>query len=316
MSTAANPNAPQAGSASSDPSVPQEPTGPLASDSLAAESVQSGGKFSENENANISSVSGEASTFANTDTSGATTLPPATSGGEREPDVSVQYPSGDPPPQFSGTTTSLGYSGGPSAERETSGYQTDAAEAEAEPASTGTTTTASSGSGMDKQASGGADMTSAEGGQTSTNTTTADGTDTSDNTNTTSNSEPSADASASGSAGVRPYVDQAPTYANIVNTPLDSSQAKPKGTNLGSESIPETKTFTGDVGGSHDPGRVGLQTMLAKKAGEGVGGIRQSMEDSEGAGKGVGKGNQGQGSSGAFDVLGASERADRQGIDE
>ena len=208
---------------------------------------------------------------------------------------------------------------GRAAERETSGYQTGAAEAEAEPASTGTTTTASSGSGMDKQASGGADMTSAEGGQTSTNTTTADGTDTSDNTNTTSNSEPSADASASGSAGVRPYVDQAPTYANIVNTPLDSSHAKPAGTNLGSESIPETKTFTGDVGGSHDPGRVGLQTMLAKnagQAGEGVGGIRQSMEDSEGAGKGVGKGNQGQGSSGAFDVLGASERADRQGMDE
>ena len=237
MSSAANPNAPQPGSASTDPSIPQEPTGPLASDSLAAESVQAGGGFADNDNVNISGVSGEASTFNNTDTSGATTLPPAPSAGQRDADDGVKYPQGDPPPQFTGTTTSQGYSGGPTAGREVSGYQT---------------------------AAGGA---SATGSLASTS------------------------------------IEQAPTYTNIVNSPLDPTNAKPKGTNLGDESIPETETEVGDVDGKNDPGRVAVQDMLRRNAGmagEGVGGVRHRQEE---------------GSSGQFDVLG-DEGADRQGIDQ
>ncbi|KAI9697755.1 MAG: hypothetical protein M1836_004431 [Candelina mexicana] len=54
-----------------------EPTGAVASDSLAAESINSGGGFSENKNVQSLSVSGSKSTLNTTDTSGATTLSPA-----------------------------------------------------------------------------------------------------------------------------------------------------------------------------------------------------------------------------------------------
>ena len=47
-----------------------EGAGAVASDSLAAESAKSGGKFGENRNSEPLSVSGSSSTFNNTDTSG------------------------------------------------------------------------------------------------------------------------------------------------------------------------------------------------------------------------------------------------------
>ncbi|KAI9717679.1 MAG: hypothetical protein M1812_004624 [Candelaria pacifica] len=66
---------------STDPASKQptnsESTGAIASDSLAAESINSGGAFSSNKTAQPLSVSGSNSTLNNTDTSGATTLPPA-----------------------------------------------------------------------------------------------------------------------------------------------------------------------------------------------------------------------------------------------
>ncbi|MCJ1472548.1 hypothetical protein MMC13_001197 [Lambiella insularis] len=62
----------------------QEKTGPVASDSLAAESIRSGGGFAENKNAAALGVSGNNSTLANDDISGATTLPPARDARERE----------------------------------------------------------------------------------------------------------------------------------------------------------------------------------------------------------------------------------------
>ncbi|KAF3398576.1 hypothetical protein F1880_006334 [Penicillium rolfsii] len=61
-----------------------EPAGPVANDSLAAESVRSGGAFSENRGAEPVGVSGNQSTLKNTDTSGATTLPSAPSSAFRE----------------------------------------------------------------------------------------------------------------------------------------------------------------------------------------------------------------------------------------
>jgi hypothetical protein len=62
-----------------DPKAPviQEAAGPVASDSLAAESTREGGGFSENRNSTPQSVKGANSTFANANTSGATRLDPA-----------------------------------------------------------------------------------------------------------------------------------------------------------------------------------------------------------------------------------------------
>lgn len=62
-----------------DPHAPsiQEGAGPVASDSLAAESTREGGGFSENRNSEPQGVEGGNSTFANANTSGATRLDPA-----------------------------------------------------------------------------------------------------------------------------------------------------------------------------------------------------------------------------------------------
>ena len=72
----------------SDPERYSNPTsegaGAIASDSLAAESARSGGKFGENRDSNPSSVEGDHSTLNNTDTSGAKVLAPASNAAERE----------------------------------------------------------------------------------------------------------------------------------------------------------------------------------------------------------------------------------------
>lgn len=62
-----------------DPNAPsiREGAGPVASDSLAADSSRDGGGFSENRNSEPQGVSGSNSTFANTNVSGATRLDPA-----------------------------------------------------------------------------------------------------------------------------------------------------------------------------------------------------------------------------------------------
>lgn len=61
-----------------------ERAGPVASDSLAAESTRQGGGFGENRGAEPLGVKGSSSNFANTDTSGATTLAPARDATERD----------------------------------------------------------------------------------------------------------------------------------------------------------------------------------------------------------------------------------------
>jgi len=66
---------PSYGTKVNDPhSIRQEGAGPVASDSLAADSTRSGGDFSSNRNAEPQGVSGSNSTFANTNISGATRL--------------------------------------------------------------------------------------------------------------------------------------------------------------------------------------------------------------------------------------------------
>ena len=78
MSYAANPPPPKGGEKA-------EPTGPIASDSLAAESMETGGDFaSNNPSAAVSSQKGSSSTFNNTDTSGARTLDPAGDATQRD----------------------------------------------------------------------------------------------------------------------------------------------------------------------------------------------------------------------------------------
>ncbi|KAL3427137.1 hypothetical protein PVAG01_00646 [Phlyctema vagabunda] len=72
-----------------------ESAGPVASDSLAAESDRAGGEFSENRNSEPLGVSGSNSTFANTNTSGAHKLSAATDAESRsDGNDSATYPSG------------------------------------------------------------------------------------------------------------------------------------------------------------------------------------------------------------------------------
>jgi len=64
--------------------IVKESAGPVASDSLAAESTRSGGGFAENRGGEPLGVSGSNSTFANTNTSGATRLDPASDAEARQ----------------------------------------------------------------------------------------------------------------------------------------------------------------------------------------------------------------------------------------
>jgi len=114
-STAANPRAPQPNQ--QDPNLQQEPTGAVAADSLAAESLQAGGGFADNDNATAMGVKGASSTLNNTDTSGATELKPTAERDNNDNDDSVKYPEGAGKANFSGTHNLDGYRGGPSADR-------------------------------------------------------------------------------------------------------------------------------------------------------------------------------------------------------
>lgn len=85
---------PSHGQKVTDPNAPtiKEGAGAVASDSLAAESTRSGGAFSENRDSEPLGVSGSNSTFANTDTSGASTLGPAPDAEARGDAGTESYP--------------------------------------------------------------------------------------------------------------------------------------------------------------------------------------------------------------------------------
>lgn len=109
-----------------------EGAGPVASDSLAAESDRAGGGFSENAGSEPLGVSGSSSTFNNTDTSGAATLDAAPNAAEREDRSTyqetsgttegpggVKYPEGlGGQGDFSGQHSLNGYSGGPTSDKQ------------------------------------------------------------------------------------------------------------------------------------------------------------------------------------------------------
>lgn len=274
MSYTANPRAPQL-----DPSqAPQEPTGPVASDSLAADSIKQSGGFADNENAVPLSVKGASSTLNTTDTSGATALHPASSGAVREKQDAQGAGSDErgttglkldalDKPQFSGTHSLQGYSGG--ASNKTSGVSSGTGPAGASDFGAATTLSSST-SGKS------APITSNIGSSTTTTS--------------TSNA-------ASAGAGIRPHVPTAPNYTGAVTGDLaPSGTFKPKGSGLEdadlTDSIPKTKTFTGNVGGANDPGRLaergfeGVNTEPTQEASQsGVEGGRQRGGEQEIGGK-------------------------------
>jgi hypothetical protein len=103
-----------------------EGPGAIANDSLAAESVRSGGAFSQNRDSQPLDVSGSSSTFNNTNTSGATKLPKAPYADAREgPDRKERYPEalggqGEFPGAHVPTT---GYTGGSTKAKQDLGLQ-------------------------------------------------------------------------------------------------------------------------------------------------------------------------------------------------
>lgn len=231
MSHAANPRAPQP---SSNP--PSEPTGPITSDSLAAESIQSGGGFASNPHATPQPVKGSNSTFNTTSTSGAKVLPPARDGAARADaadkglGADERGSTGEKPysetrdqPKFDGATTAEGYVGGPS-----------------KGASTTTTAASASTSASDSK------------------------------------------------SGSKSGVDTAPTYTGTVaGTITQPGQFKPKGQNLHEGDVPVTKTFTGNVGGEKDPGRLAerdFEAVNARNAASASSGNYAARDGEEGQG--------------------------------
>ena len=194
---------------------PRESTGAIAQDSLAADSIRSGGDFNQNQDTGISPVPGSKSTLATTDTSAATVLQPASDGtsrdkqdalglGSDEKGVSgVKYPDGaGGQGDFSGTHNSDGYVGGPS------GGDGGSSRTTQEGYNPGADDTTGAFSGTATGSSGGPDENIKSG-------------------------QSAADVASSGNTGVT-------------------------GT--------QTKTFTGNVGGQYDPGRVAEQDLAKNTA--------------------------------------------------
>ena len=158
----------------------REGAGAVASDSLAAESARSGGGFSENRDSEPLAVKGSNSTFANTNTSSATTLNPAPSASDRDSANdsagNTKYPeTTGGQGQFPGVHNADGYYGGSTkAKQEMSSgggsgeYNTQPGSTDKSSASTGVGTSTSSaqrGAGS----SGQGDSTSTSSGNTADN---------------------------------------------------------------------------------------------------------------------------------------------------
>jgi len=125
-----------------------EPSGPVANDSLAAESVRHGGAYTDNWGAEPMGVSGHQSTLKNSDTSSASTLPSAPGGSMREDrQRQTKYPEtlggqGNFPGRHMPET---GYTGGPTEAKKQMGLHTG--EYPASEKIAGEQTAAASGSG-------------------------------------------------------------------------------------------------------------------------------------------------------------------------
>ncbi|KIW14065.1 hypothetical protein PV08_06846 [Exophiala spinifera] len=258
MSFTANSKAPQPHPSQ----APQEPIGPVAADSLAAESLDNYGKFSENERAAASSVTGSSSTLNTTDTSGARVLQPAPDNTTREKQnmsslgADERGPAGVKldalgKPQFPGGHDESGYFGGPGG------------------GGGGASRAAEGGGGVPAGASDFGASTYASGSRTGPdpNIKSSTGAGAGGGGGNSGNSDNSGT-----SAGVRPHVDPAPTYtATVTGAAVPPGTYKPKGTNIEdadkTDGMPKTKTFVGDVGGQHDPGRLAERDFEARNTG-------------------------------------------------
>ena len=306
MSSAANPRAPKP----EDVGIAREPTGAIAADSLAAESLRDKGGFSENTNATAMSVKGNQSTLNTTDTSGATALPPAADSTEREKsDAQAQgadvkgvtgfkYPEGAGKAEFSGHHSHEGYAGGAS---KTAGQASS---------TSGATGASDFGASTISSSTGGPDASQIRSGGAATQGASSSGPGNDSATQNTSSSSSGASgdigsgSSASGPAagtGVRPQVDQAPNYAaSVTGAAMPEGTFKPKGANLDdadkSDSIPKTKTFTGAIGTVNDPGRLAERDFIGRnddpvaqlggEQGTEGGQVRQQGKESQGGDKG------------------------------
>jgi len=223
----------------------QEATGAIASDSLAAESSRAGGGFSENRDSEPWGVKGANSTFANEDTSGATTLPackdapsrndendsPSGPGGAKY----AEAPSGGQP-SFPGTVSDEGYSGDSSAAKQ------------AISGNSGTYSTSKDDSSGDSKGPSSDTSKDVSSGGT-------EGYSSGENKGApTGNSE-------------EPHVDPAPTYVQNVITHHGSDKDKPKGKNLteGFEDEGKNASFDmqGEPGDENDPGRASVKQFEA-----------------------------------------------------
>ncbi|MCJ1281195.1 hypothetical protein MMC26_000513 [Xylographa opegraphella] len=118
----------------------KEGAGAVASDSLAAESVNAGGDFADNRGSEPLKVKGSNSTLANDDISAATALPPARDAESRDEQPqsqgssSTKGPAGQKydegaggQPDLPGKTSAEGYSGGSTADTKSGGRDVDPA---------------------------------------------------------------------------------------------------------------------------------------------------------------------------------------------
>jgi hypothetical protein len=229
----------------------KETSGPVANDSLAADSARSGGEYNQNRGAEPLGVSGDQSTFNNTDTSSATKLSSAPDAATREElDKKEKYPE------------NMGGQGKfPGAHLPETGY-------------TGGSTAAKQDLGINK----GVYSTSQQSSRPQTRS----------QTQSQSQSQPqSKPAEASGSGYHSQYnAGQAPSYIQSVTGQY--THAKPKGKNLqegGFDSDPTNNaSFTSDIGSDQDPGRFAENYSQRKTAETGAadaarGSVEKGVDD-------------------------------------
>lgn len=260
----------------------QESAGPVASDSLAAESTRAGGKFGENRGSAPMSVSGSSSTLNNTDTSAATTLAPAPDAQEREAKAAWQE-----------TSDSIKGSSGAKSDYESGSQQKSSGEHSTEEYSGGSSGVKSdSESGSQETSSGGHSTEGSSGGSSGAKPDYGSGSQQkssgSHRTEGSSGGSTSAQSSTGGSA------DAAPSYLSSAVSDAAKS-GKPHGKNItegGFDADPsKNASFNSEIGGENDPGRAAENQFQ-----------RQTMQSGNDAAPGVPR-QKGLSDDGQFDVL-------------
>ena len=246
----------------SDPEAYQNPikegAGAVASDSLAAESARSGGGFGDNRDSNPLSVSGSHSTFANEDTSGATTLPPARDAQTRDNQqnqtgAGEKYPEGaGGQGSFPGSHAGGTYSGGPSGAK--SGSQDS-----------------SKGDSYSNQESGGAFSDSGASKPDPDKISSSTGNPSSATSGTGGSGSGSGETgSTGGSDRGQGGESDAPGYVSSVTQPLNTLKPKGNVTEGSDEDFKGPNSQDADIGSEDDPGRraeLEFQKMTQQSAG-------------------------------------------------